>query len=127
MTRIGSTASEAMSTAAPPAMNVKSRAAKSRTPGRATARSTTADGTSIRRMSDICRRLLGQPGLNGRNRCQTGAGDDNHADPHPRHLARCGHNEEGHRDEADERLSHGDELVARGVSLRCDGVEGTGK
>src|SRR5260370_21138256 len=118
MTRIGSAASEAMSTAAPPAMKVRSRAAKSRTPGRATARSTTAEGTSTRRRSDICRRLLSQPGLNGGNRSQTGAGDDNHADPHPRHLASCGHDEERDGDETDEGLSHGDELVANFLALR---------
>src|SRR5476651_1244286 len=112
MTRIGSAVSEAMRTAAPPAMNVKSRVAKSSTPGRATARSTTADGISIWRRSDMGRRLLSQPCLDSGDCCQASAGNNDHADPHPWHLAGGSHDEERDRDEADERLSHGDELVA---------------
>src|SRR3954449_7602855 len=111
--------------AAPPARKVRSRVANRRTPGRAAARSTIAEGTSSWRSPDMARVLLRQPGLNRRNRREAGAGDDHHANPHPRHLAGGCHDEERHGDNTDERLAYGDELIARIVALRRDRVERT--
>jgi len=44
-----------------------------------------------------------------------------------RHLAGRGHDEEGCGDKPDKGLSHGDQLIAGVISLRCDRVEGAGQ